>query len=352
MIEVRGVTKRFPGVLAVDDVTLSVEAGDFLTLVGPSGCGKTTLLRLLSGFEQPDLGSIALAGRDVTRLPPFRRDLNQVFQSYALFPHLTVRDNIAFGLRMQKVAGAEMRARVDEAVALVALEGLEDRRPHQLSGGQRQRVALARAIAPRPAVLLLDEPLSALDAKLRQQMQGELKRLQRKLGMTFVSVTHDRAEALAMSDHVAVMNRGRVVQSGPPSEIYLRPATAFVADFIAEANVFRAERAGGADGRLRVRIDAGFELDLPADSWPEGLATALVSIRPERITVSRDPALPGGVAAKVAAALFQGASERLVLETASGTRVVALVQGRTFARAREGEPVWCSADAADAWIVG
>ena len=214
MIEIEGVMKRFGDFAAVDNVTLHVRAGEFLTLLGPSGCGKTTLLRLLSGFEMPDAGVLRLDGEDITYLPPYRRNVNQVFQSYALFPHLDVRENIRFGLRMKKVPRAEAERRVEEVIALVALGGLERRKPGQLSGGQRQRVALARALVPRPAVLLLDEPLSALDAKLRRQMQLELKALQRRLGLTFVFVTHDQEEALTMSDRIAVVQRGRIAQLG------------------------------------------------------------------------------------------------------------------------------------------
>ena len=203
MVELRGVTKRFGGFTAVNDVSQQIVGGEFLTLLGPSGCGKTTLLRLIAGFETPTAGSVWIDGEDVTHLPPYRRPVNQVFQSYALFPHLTVAENVGFGLRMKQVGKAEAASRVGEALALVSLTGLETRRPHQLSGGQRQRVALARALVCRPKVLLLDEPLSALDAKLRRAMQLELKRLQRQLGITFVFVTHDQEEALTMSDRIS-----------------------------------------------------------------------------------------------------------------------------------------------------
>ena len=354
MIELAGITKRFGGVTAVDAVDLSVGAGEFLTLVGPSGCGKTTLLRLLSGFEQPDAGSIRVAGADVTRLPPYRRNLNQVFQSYALFPHLSVRDNIAFGLRMQKTAPGELAARVKEAVALVELEGLEERKPDQLSGGQRQRVALARAIAPRPAVLLLDEPLSALDAKLRQQMQGELKRLQRRLGMTFVFVTHDRAEALAMGDRIAVMNRSRLEQVGPPTDVFRRPNSAFVADFIAEANLISAELIAGGGGLARIHLACGGELALPEAQWPALDRTALISFRPEKVAVSdRETAAEGVFPARVTEVLFQGALERLVLEAGPGCRLVALLSGQDalLGRVRVGDRVWVTVGAADVAVL-
>ncbi|MBM3855007.1 MAG: ATP-binding cassette domain-containing protein, partial [Verrucomicrobia bacterium] len=222
-VELREVTKRFGAVEAVAGVSLEIAAGEFLTLLGPSGCGKTTLLRLIAGFEAPTSGTIWLSGQDVTPLPPYRRPVNQVFQSYALFPHLTVWENVAFGLRMQRVPAAEIKERVRQALELVSLTGLDARPPHQLSGGQKQRVALARAVVCRPQVLLLDEPLSAIDAKLRHAMQLELKRLQRQIGITFVFVTHDQEEALTMSDRIALVNRGRLEQVGRPPEIYTRP---------------------------------------------------------------------------------------------------------------------------------
>jgi len=350
MIALTGITKRFGAVTAVDRVDLSVAAGEFLTLVGPSGCGKTTLLRILSGFERPDAGVVRIAGEDVTSLPPYRRNVNQVFQSYALFPHLSVRENIGFGLRMQKTPAAERANRVAEAIALVELEGMEDRRPDQLSGGQRQRVALARAIVPRPAVLLLDEPLSALDAKLRQQMQGELKRLQRRLGMTFVFVTHDRAEALAMGDRIAVMNRSRLEQVGPPAEVYARPKTAFVADFISEANLVRAERTGGAGPEARIRLACGGEMTLAASQWARERPAGLVSFRPEKIALSRsaDPG-DGAFAARVTAVEFHGAVERIELQADSECRLVALLSGQDplAGAVRVGDPVWCRVEAAD-----
>jgi putative spermidine/putrescine transport system ATP-binding protein len=223
--------------VAVDDVTLDIEAGEFFALLGPSGCGKTTTLRVIAGFEMPDRGRVHVGGRDITDLPVHRREMGMVFQSYALFPHRTVEQNVAFGLRMREVAKPEIERRVASALAQVALDGLEQRKPGQLSGGQQQRVALARALVIEPPVLLCDEPLGALDRKLRQQMQFELKDLQKRLGVTLVFVTHDQEEALAMSDRIAVMNRGRVEQIGTPTEIYQQPRTRFVADFIGEINV-------------------------------------------------------------------------------------------------------------------
>ncbi len=237
-IKLDDVTKVFDGkVVAVDAMTLDIKAGEFFSLLGPSGCGKTTSLRMIAGFEMPDRGRIHVAGEDITDVPVHRRDMGMVFQSYALFPHRTVAENVAFGLRMRGLPRPEIERRVAASLAQVALDGLEDRRPSQLSGGQQQRVALARALVIEPRVLLCDEPLGALDRKLRQQMQFELKELQHRLGVTLVFVTHDQEEALAMSDRIAVMNRGRVEQVGTPAEIYERPRTRFVADFIGEINL-------------------------------------------------------------------------------------------------------------------
>jgi putative spermidine/putrescine transport system ATP-binding protein len=237
-IKLEQVTKTFDGrVVAVDDVTLDIAAGEFFALLGPSGCGKTTTLRMIAGFEHPDSGRVHVGGRDITDLPVHRRDMGMVFQSYALFPHRTVAENVAFGLRMRDIPRPDIERRVKAALAQVALDGLEGRKPGQLSGGQQQRVALARALVVEPPVLLCDEPLGALDRKLRQQMQFELKELQRRLGVTLVFVTHDQEEALAMSDRIAVMNRGRVEQVGAPTAIYERPRTRFVADFIGEINL-------------------------------------------------------------------------------------------------------------------
>jgi putative spermidine/putrescine transport system ATP-binding protein len=237
-IRLESVTKTFDGhIVAVDDVTLDVEAGEFFALLGPSGCGKTTSLRMIAGFEMPDSGRVHVGGRDITDLPVHKREMGMVFQSYALFPHRTVAENVAFGLRMRDVSRPDIERRVKAALALVALTGLEERKPAQLSGGQQQRVALARALVVEPPVLLCDEPLGALDRKLRQQMQFELKELQRRLGVTLVFVTHDQEEALAMSDRIAVMNHGRVEQVGAPTGIYERPRTRFVADFIGEINL-------------------------------------------------------------------------------------------------------------------
>jgi spermidine/putrescine transport system ATP-binding protein len=351
-IELRGLTKRFGSVTAVDDVSLDVAAGELLTLLGPSGCGKTTLLRLLSGFEQPTSGSILVAGVDITALAPHRRDINQVFQSYALFPHLTVRENIAFGLKMQGVGRSETQARVDEAIALVSLGGLESRYTHQLSGGQRQRVALARAVVPRPRVLLLDEPLSALDAKLRRDMQVELRRLQRKVGVTTILVTHDQEEALAMSDRIAVMNAGRVEQLGTGEEVYHRPQTAFVAGFLGESNL------------LPVRVVAirGHEVDLVArEGWPLTVTSELscavgeermISVRPEKLRLARTAVAGPALKGRIVELTFLGPSVRLVVETALRQRLTVLGPeiGTAGKVKRDGE-VHCAFEAADAVLL-
>ena len=241
MVELRKVSKRFGSFTALEEVSFDIAEGEFMTFLGPSGCGKTTCLRLISGFENPSTGEVFIAGKNVTHDPPYRRSVNQVFQSYALFPHLSVYENISFGLRMKKLAASDIKRRVDRVVEMTSLQEFADRKPAQLSGGQRQRVALARAVVCEPKVLLLDEPLSALDAKLRTQMRSELKQLQKRLGITFIFVTHDQEEALTMSDRIAVISCGRVEQIGTVNEIYYQPATRFVATFIGETNIVEAE---------------------------------------------------------------------------------------------------------------
>jgi spermidine/putrescine transport system ATP-binding protein len=353
-VELRGVTKRFGAFEAVSDVSLGIAAGEFLTLLGPSGCGKTTLLRLIAGFEQPSAGSVWLGDTDVTGLPPYRRPVNQVFQSYALFPHLTVAGNVGFGLRMQGVGTAELKRRTEEAIGLVSLNGLESRHPHQLSGGQRQRVALARALVCRPQVLLLDEPLSALDAKLRVQMQLELKRLQRQLGLTFVFVTHDQEEALTMSDRIAIVNRGRIEQLGTPHEVYHRPATAFAATFVGETNLIAAEPVGEDGASLRVRLEGGLEISVPADRWPAGAARALVLIRPEKVHVSPRPTtVAGAFEARIEEEVFKGATDDLVIATRAGTRLRAIVANESALGdvLHAGDTVHCSLHADDIVIL-
>ena len=272
MVQLRNISKRFGAFTALQEVSFEIAEGEFMTFLGPSGCGKTTCLRLISGFDTPSTGEVLIGGKDVTFDPPYRRGVNQVFQSYALFPHLSIYENISFGLRMKKLPAADIKKRVDRVVEMTSLQEFVSRKPAQLSGGQRQRVALARAIVCEPKVLLLDEPLSALDAKLRTQMRIELKQLQKRLGITFIFVTHDQEEALTMSDRVAVMSSGRVEQIGTVDEIYYRPASRFVATFIGETNIVEAEVLSGRNGLLHCRIEGGLKLDVKAEprcGWRE-----------------------------------------------------------------------------------
>jgi spermidine/putrescine ABC transporter ATP-binding subunit len=296
-IRLEGLAKHFGDMRAVDDVTLDIEDGELFSLLGASGSGKTTLLRLLGGFETPSAGRVLIDGVDVTDLPPYRRPTNMVFQSYALFPHMNVAKNVAFGLRQAGLAAPEIAGRVDEALDLVRLSGLGGRKPGQLSGGQRQRVALARALVLRPKLLLLDEPLSALDKKLREHTQFELMRLQRQLGITFVMVTHDQDEAMAMSTRIAVMDHGRVVEVGAPRQIYERPGSRFVADFIGGANILDVAPAGPGRALLTaLGVTCAVDRDLDGPAW--------IALRPERIALSRAPAFgadqPVGVIEAVA----------------------------------------------------
>ena len=289
-VSLQGLRKAYGDVVAVRDVTLDVRPGEFLTLLGPSGCGKTTLLRLIAGFEAPDAGAVFISGRDLTSEPPYRRPVNTVFQHYALFPHRTVAGNVAFGLEMARVPRREAAERVERALEQVRLTGLAGRAVDQLSGGQRQRVALARALVLEPHVLLLDEPLAALDLKLRQEMRIELKNLQERLGRTFVFVTHDQDEALIMSDRIAVMNQGRLEQVGPPDELYERPRTRFVADFLAVRNILRATVLSVAGGRVSLRTRGGAALTAADDGgWREG-SEVWVGLRPETLQLTADGA--------------------------------------------------------------
>jgi len=327
-VEIIQVTKRFGTVTAVDEVSLEVRRGEFFALLGPSGCGKTTLLRLIAGFEEPSAGTIRIHGSDVTLAPPHRRPVNMVFQHYALFPHLTVAENVAFGLRYQPLARAAHAARVTEALELVRLAGYEQRRPDQLSGGQRQRVALARALILQPQVLLLDEPLAALDPNLRREMQVELKSLQRSLGITFVFVTHDREEALAMSDRIAVMNGGRVEQVGSPAGVFESPETEFVARFLGAVNVFTAEVRRAEDGLLTLGLPDGTELAVPA-TGPPRLRREPVRfvVRPEKLALRAVPAasevsLPVTVEDRV----YHGASTEWIVRDGRGDRFTVYMQ--------------------------
>ena len=325
VITVDHVVKRFGDFLAVDDANFTIAQGEFFSMLGPSGCGKTTTLRMIAGFEQPTDGRILLEGQDVSRVPPYRRNVNTVFQHYALFPHMSVHDNVAFGPRSRKVEAKEVDRRVKQLLDVVRLGHLSQRKPGQLSGGQQQRVALARALVNYPSALLLDEPLGALDLKLRQAMQLELKRIQREVGITFIYVTHDQEEALTMSDRIAVMNEGRVEQIGPPEEIYHAPASVFVANFIGVANLIPARVGAGRNGDTTAVVAGDHLMPVTAGSW-RGQAgdAATVMVRPERVRVSTTPLTAGAsIPVTVKTAIFQGPVVRLSLRTSDGTEIVA-----------------------------
>ncbi len=354
MVELRGVTKRFGTVAAVDAVDLQIRKGEFLTLLGPSGCGKTTLLRLLAGFEMPTSGQILIEGKDVSDTPPYRRDVNQVFQSYAIFPHLTVEGNISFGLKMRHLPRDEQVQRVAEATELVSLKGLEKRWPHELSGGQRQRVALARALVCRPKVLLLDEPLSALDAKLRHAMQLELKHLQRQLGITFVFVTHDQEEALIMSDRIAVISRGRIDQLGTATEIYHSPASAFTADFIGEANLLDSAILARNGVTAQVRMAEGVEVTVRASTLRPESTRALLSVRPEKIYITRTkPAKDNTFKGVIEEEVFRGAMDELRIRVAGKLELMAMVANESAHEHawHKGDTVYCAIHTDDIVVV-
>ena len=314
-VQLEAVVKRFDGVTAVDGISLEIPAGSFFALLGPSGCGKTTTLRMIGGFEEPDAGSILLGGKDVVGLPPHKRDVNTVFQSYALFPHLSIHENVAFGLRRKGIKGSELQGRVAEILRRVGLEDFGSRKPRQLSGGQQQRVALARALVNGPQVLLLDEPLGALDLKLRKQLQLELKALQHDLGITFVHVTHDQEEAMTMADTIAVMNRGQVEQLGEPAELYDRPRTEFVAGFLGVSNLLR----GTVTSPDRVRIETGEELRVPLAGRTGDVA---IGVRPEKFRLG--PPLEGenALSGTVKETAYVGVATQYIITTGAGDIVV------------------------------
>jgi putrescine transport system ATP-binding protein len=287
LLRIEGVSKTFGNFRAVDRLSLDIRAGEFFALLGPSGCGKTTLLRMLAGFETPDEGRILLDGRDIAQVPPHLRPVNMMFQNYALFPHLSVRDNIAFGLKRAGMARAEIATRVAEMVSLVKLDGLEKRKPDQLSGGQKQRVALARSLARRPQVLLLDEPLAALDKKLRESTQLELMDLQRRLGMTFIIVTHDQEEAMTVANRIGVMDAGRLEQVATPRDLYEAPHSRWVAEFIGDVNLFDGEAGWRQGNRLTVTIRDGVTITVGEPRHPVTKTTVCVAIRPEKVKLSR-----------------------------------------------------------------
>ena len=323
-VRLERVTKDFGETVAVDDLSLDIASGEFFSMLGPSGCGKTTTLRMIGGFEEPTRGTIYLDGRDVTDRPPYKRDVNTVFQSYALFPHLNVYENVAFGLRRRKTGAKDIKARVNESLRLVDLVGFEKRKPAQMSGGQQQRVALARALVNRPRVLLLDEPLGALDLKLREEMQLELKAIQQEVGITFVYVTHDQEEALTMSDRLAVFNRGRIEQLGTPADLYERPATAFVAGFVGTSNLLRGDAAKSLVGE-------------------EGLFT----VRPEKIRITeRGASVAGdevGADGTIRNVVYLGPDTRYIVALDAGSELVVTQQNLNTSSmevlAAQGQPV-------------
>jgi spermidine/putrescine transport system ATP-binding protein len=341
-VELQDVTKRFGELIAVDSVSLSVRQSEFLTLLGPSGCGKTTLLRMIAGFETPDVGRVLLHGSDVTNVSPNRRDVTTVFQQYALFPHMNVFDNVAFGLERRRTARDEINRRVAAALELVRLGGLDERRPAELSGGQQQRVALARALILEPRVLLLDEPLAALDLKLRKQMQIELKSLQRRVGISFIYVTHDQEEALTMSDRIVVMNAGRIEQIGRAEEIYERPLTEFVAGFIGVSNIIEGTVEAAFEGKLVVSI-GGAKISALADGPAAGRRVRLL-VRPEKINLTSEPSQKS-LKGKIEAAIYLGESTQWRVGIEGGQTLTVLEQNwRAYksAEARIGETVFVS----------
>ncbi|WP_131737990.1 ABC transporter ATP-binding protein [Actinomadura roseirufa] len=363
-IELAGVEKAFrvhgEHVAAVRGVDLEVGQGEFFSLLGPSGCGKTTTLRMIAGFEEPTAGEVRLHGRGVTGVPPNRRDVNTVFQSYALFPHMSVFENVAFGLRRRGVPKGEIRARTGAMLDLVDLAGRERRRPSELSGGQQQRVALARALVNRPRALLLDEPLGALDLKLRQSMQVELKRIQREVGITFLYVTHDQDEALTMSDRIAVMNEGLIEQLGTPREIYERPATRFVAGFIGTSNLLAGEVGEVTGGGSRAALSFGPDgrVEVPVR---DGLRVAVgerleLTIRPEKIGIGADEPADGlcGVRGTVTEVVYLGTSTSYNVTTSAGADMVVFQQNATSAddAAARGDGVWLSWDPLHSYAIG
>jgi spermidine/putrescine transport system ATP-binding protein len=349
-ISLKQVITRFGDTVAVDDISLDIAQGSFFAMLGPSGCGKTTTLRMIGGFEAPTDGTIQLAGREVTHKPPYQRDVNTVFQSYALFPHLTIERNVAFGLQRKKVPKAELRQRVAEALELVELQGYGNRKPAQLSGGQQQRVALARAIVNRPRALLLDEPLGALDLKLRKQLQLELSRIQREVGITFVHVTHDQEEAMSMADTIAVMNQGRIEQLGAPEELYERPATAFVAGFLGACNLLDGELVARASDVVELVTPEGARLRVPTDRVNGHDAAAVrVGVRPEKLRLVPAGSSEGDLnvlRGTVTDASFLGVLTQYIVRTTSGHEMTAIAQNdgahdlTTIGPGREVDVAW------------
>ena len=323
-VELQGVTKKFGTFTAVDDIDLEIGDGEFFTMLGPSGCGKTTTLRMIAGFEQPTQGEVLIDGQDVAGLPAYKRPTNTVFQNYALFPHMTLEENVAFGLKRKKVPKDEIKRRVADELERVGLSGEATRKPAQLSGGQQQRVALARALVNLPKVLLLDEPLGALDLKLRKGLQVELKKIQEEVGITFVYVTHDQEEALTMSDRIAIMNKGRIEQCAGPEEVYEKPATTFVAGFIGVSNLLPARVVSGSE----VAIEAGPTVSTPGAAGFTTGEELFAVVRPEKLDVSTPDQAPGdrpGIEGVVESSLFLGTATQLGVKVADGSKLTVLV---------------------------
>jgi putrescine transport system ATP-binding protein len=352
LLEIVGASKHFGATAAVDELSLSVEGGAFFALLGPSGCGKTTLLRVIAGFETPDRGRILIDGVDVTASPPYARPVNMMFQSYALFPHMDVAANIAFGLRQEGMDRRRIAGRVDEMLALVQMAGYERRRPHELSGGQRQRVALARALAKMPKLLLLDEPLAALDRKLRAETRLELIGIQERIGTTFLVVTHDQEEALSMASRVGVMNRGRLVQTGAPSEIYERPNSRFVADFVGEINLFEGELT--AEFNSLALAVAGLEKPVPlppsGPNLPIGAAVT-VAVRPEKMRMYRASPIGFAVPVTVSSVIYMGSGSIIHLLTGGGRTLKAYLPGTAVASFARDEAIWVGWSAEDSIVL-
>jgi spermidine/putrescine transport system ATP-binding protein len=349
-VELSAVTKRFGEFVAVGDLTLDIYEGEFFSLLGPSGCGKTTTLRMIAGFEEPTEGGISVDGDLMRGVPPYRRPVNTVFQSYAIFPHLNVFDNVAFGLRRSGVKGEELRKRVTEACEMVQLSGFEKRRPNMLSGGQQQRVALARALVNHPKVLLLDEPLGALDLKLRKEMQLYLKNLQHEVGITFIYVTHDQEEALTMSDRIAVMNEGRVQQVANPPTLYERPKNRFVADFIGQTNVFSGTVESVSDGRVTLRTASGEKIEATAHEVEVG-EDAHAAVRPEKIRFGSEG--DNVSTARIRQIVYLGVSTQYIAELPDGQELVLYQQNiREEDHPEVGEEVSVAWDARNCLVLG
>jgi putative spermidine/putrescine transport system ATP-binding protein len=349
-ISFKEVTKRFAALTVVDHLDLDIARGEFVSLLGPSGSGKTTLLMMLAGFEQPSSGTIHVDGRRVDELPPYKRNMGVVFQSYALFPHMSVRDNIAFPLKMRGTTKGEIAERVARVLDMVKLGAMADRKPAQLSGGQQQRVALARALVFEPQVILMDEPLGALDKKLREQMQLDIRDLHRRLGLTIVFVTHDQDEALTMSDRIAVLNHGKIEQIGPPREIYDLPRTSFVAEFIGETNLLPCMIAERSGDMLRLTSESGLTLSAQAGSDDIDDSRVQISIRPEAIRINEPAVATNGLTARIVDAVYFGDHIRLIAAVGAQRLVIKSERARHFGQV--GDEVAISFAPSDVWVVG